>query len=175
MIFTLINDEKEKELAEKRFINKRIAICTVVLLVMLFGFVAKLFLWQVVEGKDYRKLADSSTAYTVTTDATRGEILDRSGVGLAVNRTGYRIALDKLFIDPEKLNDTIHALIDLMDRNGEEWIDNLPIKVNATDGYSFIRDEEDEIKTLKSEDYLDLKNGDSAEYCISLLCERSIL
>lgn len=171
MIFTLINDEKEKELAEKRFINKRITICTVILLVILSGFVSKLFLWQIVEGKDYRKVADSSTAYTVTTDSTRGEILDRKGVGLAVNRTGYRIALDKLFIDPDKLNETILTLIDLMDKNGEKWIDILPIKANSN-GYSFIADEQDEIKTLKSEDYLNLKNSDNAEYCIALLCER---
>ncbi len=171
MIFTLVNDEKEKELAQKRFINKRITICTVILLVILFGFVTKLFLWQVVEGEEYRKVADSSTAYTVTTDATRGEILDCNGIGLAVNRTGYRIVLDKLFIDPEKLNDTILSLVSLMERNGEEWIDILPISVNLN-GYSFITDEQDEIKTLKSEDYLNLKNSDNAEYCIALLCER---
>lgn len=143
----------------------------VILLVILFGFASKLFVWQVVEGESYRKVADNSTAYTVTTDATRGEILDCNGVGLAVNRTGYRIALDKLFIDPNRLNETILKLIDLMDRNGEKWIDILPISVNSN-GYGFKADEEDEIKMLKSEQFLDLKAGDSAEYCIALLCER---
>ena len=52
-------------------------ICVIIALVIFCGFACKLFVWQIVEGESYSKLALSSTAYTVTTDATRGEILDR--------------------------------------------------------------------------------------------------
>lgn len=168
----LPNDDKEREAREKRFINKRINICIIITLVIFCAFGARLFVWQIVEGEEYSKLADNSTAYTVTTDATRGEILDCNGNGLALNRTGYEIVLDKLYIDSSKLSETILSLIDLMKTRGEEWIDVLPIELEPSGGYKFKGDSADEVKTLKSEDYLNLKSSDSAEKCVKALVER---
>ncbi len=167
-----VNDDKEKQAVEKRFLKKRVVICIIITLVIFSGFVCKLFVWQIVEGREYAKLADTSTAYTVTTDATRGEILDCNGVGLAVNRTGYQIVLDKLYIDPEKLDQTILSLISLMEKRDEKWIDNLPIKINSNGEFKFKKNMRSEIKTLKSKDYLDLKASDNAKTCIKLLIER---
>lgn len=168
----LPNAEKDREIKEKRFINKRISICIIITLVIFLAFGVRLFFWQIVEGKEYAQLADNSTAYTVTTDATRGEILDCNGQGVAVNRTGYQIVLDKLYIDSDKLNGIILSLIDLMKTRDEEWIDNLPIELNQSGGYRFKKDDTDEIKTLKSEDFLDLKSSDSADKCIAELADR---
>ena len=167
-----VNDDKEKQAVEKRFLKKRVVICIIITLVIFSGFMCKLFVWQIVEGREYAKLADTSTAYTVTTDATRGEILDCNGVGLAVNRTGYQIVLDKLYIDPEKLDQTILSLIGLMEKRDEKWIDNLPIKINSNGEFKFKKNMRSEIKTLKSKDYLDLKASDNAKTCIKLLIER---
>ena len=166
------NDDREKQAFEKHFIQKRSVICIIILLVIFFAFVCKLFMWQIVEGEEYGKLADTSTAYTVTTDATRGEILDRNGVGLAVNRTGYQIVLDKLYIDPEKLDNTILSLIDLMEKRDEKWINILPVRISSNGTFKFKKSMPDEIKTLKSKDFLDLKASDNAETCMKLLTER---
>lgn len=168
----LPGDDKEREEKEKRFINKRISICVIITLVIFCGFAARLFVWQIVEGEEYSKLADNSTAYTVTTDATRGEILDCKGKGLAVNRTGYRVVLDKLYIDSDKLSETILSLIDLMKTRDEEWIDILPVELNKKGAFRFKKDSADEIKTLKSKDFLNLTNSDSAEKCVRMLTER---
>ena len=166
-----LSDEKEKELQQKRFIRKRVSICVIITLIFFLGFAAKLFMWQVVEGSDYSKIADESTSYTVTTDSTRGEILDCKGVGLAVNRTGYQVAFDRLFLDISKLDDTIISLTELMETRGEKWIDILPITLK--DGkYEFRKHSADEIKTLKSKDFLDLKNSDTAAKCVKLLADR---
>ena len=135
----LPNEDKEKLIREKQYIRKRITICAVITAVIFCGFLARLFVWQIIEGKDYDKIAVNSTAYTVTTDATRGEILDRNGVGLAVNSTGYRIALDKLYIDENKLNDTVLKLIALVESGGEKWIDNLPIRLNSKNEFVFTK------------------------------------
>ncbi len=165
-------DDKEKQAEEKRFLNKRVIICLLITLVIFCGFACKLFMWQIVEGEDYSKLADTSTAYTVTTDATRGEILDRDGKGLAVNRTGYRIALDKLYIDEDKLDRTILSLIKLLNTRDEKWIDNLPIKISKTGKFKFKKTMQDEVKVLKSKDFLDVKPAVNAEACMKLLVER---
>lgn len=165
-------DDKEKQAEEKRFINKRVIICIIITFVIFCGFVSKLFVWQIVEGEEYSKQADTSTAYTVKTDATRGEILDCNGEGLAVNRTGYRVVLDKLYIDADKLDNTILKLIELMKIRDEKWIDNLPVRISSAGTFKFKKDMSDEIKTLKSKDFLDLKPSDNAETAARLLVKR---
>ena len=165
-------DDKEKQAEEKRFLNKRMIICVIIALVIFCGFACKLFVWQIVEGESYSKLALSSTAYTVTTDATRGEILDRDGKGLAVNRTGYRIVLDKLYIDRKKLDNTILSLIRLMNSRNEKWIDILPIKLSESGKFEFKKGAKSEIKMLKSKDFLNVKDSESAESCMQLLIKR---
>lgn len=172
MIVTLPTEEKENKIREKRFLQRRATICVIIIAIIFLGFAVRLFKWQVIDGAQYKKLATTSTAYTVTTDATRGEILDCDGNGLAVNRTGYRVAIDKLFMKPEKLDSTILTLISLMNTREEKWIDVLPITLNSKGEFVFINSMKDEIKTLKSPDYLDLKASDSAEKCIKLLTER---
>lgn len=147
-------------------------ICVIIALVIFCGFACKLFVWQIVEGESYSKLALSSTAYTVTTDATRGEILDRDGKGLAVNRTGYRIVLDKLYIDRKKLDNTILSLIRLMNSRNEKWIDILPIKLSESGKFEFKKGAKSEIKMLKSKDFLNVKDSESAESCMQLLIKR---
>ena len=168
----LPNEEKENKLREKRFLQRRSTICVIIIAVIFFGFAVRLFKWQVIDGAEYKKLATTSTAYTVTTDATRGEILDCNGNSLAVNRTGYRVAIDKLFMKPEKLDSTILSLIELMNTRNEKWIDALPIKLDSNGEFVFRESMADEVKTLKSDEYLDLKDSDSAEKCIELLTER---
>ena len=168
----LPNEEKENKRQEKRFLQRRFTICVIIIAVIFSGFAVRLFIWQIVDGAGYKKLATTSTAYTVSTDATRGEILDCDGKGLAVNRTSYRIIIDKLFMKPEKLDPTILSLIKLMDTGNEKWIDVLPIKLTSDGKYVFKKGLADEIKTLKSEDYLNLQTSDSAEKCIQLLTER---
>ncbi len=172
MIITLSNEEKEKKLREKRFLQRRSTICVIILAVVFLGFAVRLYKWQVIEGAQYKKLATTSTAYTVTTDATRGEILDCNGKGLAVNRTGYRIAIDKLFMKPEKLNSTILSLIKLVENRKEKWIDVLPIKLDSKEKFVFRKNMTAEIKALKSAEFLDLKPESTAEECAKQLIDR---
>lgn len=167
----MLNEEKEKKIQEKKFIQKRTVICLIIVGLIFFCFVTRLFSWQIVQGEHYKELAQKSTAYTVTTDATRGEILDCNGEGLAVNKSCYRVEIDKLFLDEKTADSSILKLISLMEQADEEWLDVLPIKIS--DGkYVFKSDSADEIKTLKSKDFLDLKNSDSAEKCMELLTQR---
>ena len=167
----LTNEDKEKKIKEKKFLQRRSVICIIITVLIFCGFGVQLFKWQILEGDNYREVAKRSTAYTVKAEATRGEILDCNGKGLAVNKTGYKIVLDKLFVEQDKLDKNILTLISLMEKGKEEWIDILPIKV-VGNSYAFNTDKYDEIKTLKSEDFLNLKTSDSAEKCINLLCER---
>ena len=167
----MLKDEKEKKQQEQKFIQKRTVICLIIVFLIFFSFVTRLFQWQIIVGSYYKDLAQKSTAYTVTTEATRGEILDCNGKGLAVNKSCYRVELDKLFLEPKTMDKSVLRLISLMEQSQEEWIDILPITL--TDGkYVFKKDMADEIIKLKSEEFLNLKNKDSAQFCMELLTER---
>ena len=145
-------------------------VCMVVTLVFFLIFAARLADWQLIHGAEYRSLSEHSTGYTVKTEPIRGEILDRNGEGLVINRTRYRVTLDKLYIDRDKLDDTILLLIDILGKTDDKWNDPLPIKVSG-DSFVFADNSEDEIDELRGEDCLDLMNAD-ADSCVTALRER---
>ena len=101
---------------EKKPLKGRYAVLISLILVMTAVLLARLIQWQVVESGYYNTIASTSTTYTVKTDALRGEIFDVNGVELAVNLTGYRVVIDKLYMPDEELNETIVRLVDVLER-----------------------------------------------------------
>lgn len=69
-------------------------VCIAVVLVFFAVFAARLFDWQVIGGEEYRALAAEPAASTEKSAAVRGQIFDRNGNGLVVNKTKYRLALE---------------------------------------------------------------------------------
>jgi len=98
-----------------------IASCQGILLGVLGGRLAWL---QIVEGSKYKTLSDKNRINTKLTIPSRGEIVDRYGVPLAVNQENYN-----LLAIPEKVDDLREALnklknvIDLSDADIEKIIE----------------------------------------------------
>jgi len=71
---------------------------------LLFGLMGRLFYLQVAAGPKYRDAALSIQSRDVVTPATRGLIVDSSGVPLALNRVGIAITVDRTKLDrqPDK-------------------------------------------------------------------------
>lgn len=144
----------------------------IITLLIIFGmFTARLVDWQLINGNKYDQVAKNSTTYTVESEALRGEILDINGEGLAVNTTGYKVVIDKLYMDDDNLNDSIISLITLMDKCGEKWIDILPIILEG-ESYKFADNMEDEIAELKNKDNLNMNPYSTAEECMNKLIEK---
>lgn len=146
-------------------------VCIIVLLAFFVLFAARLADWQLIRGEEYRSLASRSTGFTVKTDATRGEILDRNGNGLVVNKTHYKIVIDKLYVDEENLDSTLLSLIELVGKTGEKRADIMPI-AESNGGYRFINTESEELEILLSEEFLDFDSNASAGECVEKLRER---
>ena len=93
------------------------------------AYVARLMQIQIVEAEQFRSLVTSLSISEQTVRAARGEIIDRNGNPLAVNRMGYNIVIDHAFFprDDQSQNEIIERLIVLLENLGEEWVDNLPI------------------------------------------------
>ena len=137
------------------------------------AFVIRLVDWQIINYEEYKFRANSSNIYFVKTSAIRGEIVDRDGVGLAVNETGYKIMIDRLTLEKGTENCLILQSVNLLKRLGNEWVDILPIEA-LKDGYKFKdggeKTTEKNIKDLKER----FKFGEdaTAEQCIKKLIEK---
>lgn len=150
----------------------RIGICVVLTLFIFSAFVVRLLNWQIVEGAKYAETVVETSKYEVETTAIRGEILDKKGVELAVNVTGYKVTLQKLYMKSGTENEIISKLIDLMDSKKEKWIDVLPITIDKKGKFQFVKNKESEIATMKSKQLLNLNSYATAEDCMVWLVER---
>ncbi len=109
----------------------RVIILAAIFLGVALFFSIRLMQMQVVEGEDYKNKVNQGSSRTQVIKAARGEIFDRNGNPLAINTTSYDIVFDRAFLPSSKQNDVILSLIRLMQENGQEWIDNLPISLAA--------------------------------------------
>lgn len=167
-----MNEQRKRRESSIKSSKNIITACMIIVIVFFAFFIVRLADWQLVNGEEYSELAARSTSYTVKTAATRGEILDKNGEGLVVNTTHYKVALDKLYLDDEKINDTILQLIDILGKTGDKWEDSLPIEAAYDGEYSYKKNSDDDIKVLLSTEFLDLPSDTSAETCIEKLAER---
>lgn len=105
----------------------------VVLFVLLIAsvFLIRLMTMQIVEGESYRSYLTEGYSVTKTIEASRGDIVDRYGRFFATNRVRYDITFDKNNIVKNSENSVILELAAILEENGEEWIDNLPLSKEA--------------------------------------------
>lgn len=161
----------EEDENKKKGIGRYIAAALLILAVAA-AFGLRLADWQIVNGSTFLEEAEKTSLYKVPMDTARGEILDAKGNGLAVNRTGYAIVLDKTYLTPETENATILRLIALLGSRGEKWVDELPITLDSSGKYQFIAGRDRDIKALKAKDFLNVEPYATAEQCMQHLAER---
>lgn len=126
----------------------RITLLAVLFLAIGVLFGLRLITMQIVEGAEYSELANKRSEQKQTVAAARGEIVDRYGRPMVVNRTGFNVVFDMAFLDHGKENDMILRLIDIMKQSGENWIDNLPLA--KTPPFAFTENEGDVARLKKS-------------------------
>ncbi|OUQ57213.1 penicillin-binding protein [Flavonifractor sp. An112] len=122
---------------EGKQFNIRTLIISILLALLLIGFVMVLYNLQIVKGDEYRAASTVKIANTVTVEAARGEILDRYGRSLVGNRATYEITLNSSLMGAEaERNANLMELITICRDNGLEWTDTLPISKDAPFTYT---------------------------------------
>ncbi len=162
---------RKKRNSKNKYPKTTITVCIIITLAFFAIFTARLVDWQLIHGSEYSELAKRSTSYTVKTDATRGEILDKNGSGLVVNTTRYKIVIDKLYVNEDTLDANLLSLINLMDLSGDKWEDTLPIALLGST-FSYKNNADDEISEFLSEDFLNLDENTTAQDCFNSLVKR---
>lgn len=109
-----------------KFFCNRLVITFICIFFMFFVLTAKLFSLQVVNGDRFKNDVRNTTLKELNVPAQRGTIYDRYGRPLAVNNSSFTINLDAS-VNVENLNSVLIDLIHLLEKNGEDIIDDFPI------------------------------------------------
>ena len=143
-----------------------LTVLSIIMILVLLLYTARIYSIQIVKASEYSSLANGSTSVRkAVLKAPRGEILDRYGRQIAVNRDGYNIVFNKAYVGDD-LNDIILSLVNLLDNSGTEHTDKLPMEYSAP--YTF-KEDESNAKLIK---VLDLADYATAENCFTHLVER---
>ena len=131
----------------------------IILLIQLFNL-------QIVHGEEYREQSNTRLTRESVLEAARGNILDQYGNKLATTTLGYSLELYKTKIDTEKLNETLLKITQILEENGDAYVDTLPITI---DPFQF-KISEDNQKEWKKENKID--EDKTAEECFYILKEK---
>ena len=145
----------------------RQAILALLVVFFAMAILLRLMTMQIVEGESYQSYLTEGYSVIKTIEAARGSIVDRYGRSLAVNRVCYDITFDKNNVVANSENSVILELISILEENGEEWIDNLPLSEEAPFEYTGTENARAKLRKL-----LDLADFASAEDVVYRLKER---
>ncbi len=98
------------------------------------SIVFRLMVLQIVNGDDYLQQSRNKLTNSVTVSAPRGVIYDRNGRPLITNRVGFSVQVIYSDINENKFNDILLNLINLLEKNGDNYVDSLPV---SADKYQF--------------------------------------
>ena len=118
----------------KRFTRRLVALGAAMFLVALV-FVVTMFDAQIIHGDDYLAQSVRANAKVETVKGTRGIITDRNGKVLVSNRAVYTLNFDSSLAAHDELNDALLRLIDLMNAQGVEIQDTIPLSQNVPFAY----------------------------------------
>lgn len=136
--------------------------------VYLVGMVllVQLFNLQIVHGEEYREKSNTRLTRESTLEAARGNILDQSGNKLATTQIGYSLELYKTKIDTQTLNNTLLKITQVLEKNGDTYVDTLPITIEPI---TFTISEDSQKKWKKENN---LEENKTAEECFYELKEK---
>lgn len=114
----------------KRNINFRFNIATVLTYIIGIILIIQLFNLQIIHGNEYREQSNTRLTRESVLEAARGEILDKTGNTMVTSEMTFSLELYKSKIDNKTLNDTILKIVNLLEKYQISYIDEFPININ---------------------------------------------
>ena len=119
-----------------KYISNRVLLLCVLAAVLFYSLVLVLFDLQIVNGQDVNSSMRATAYKTVDVAAPRGEIFDRFGRPLAVNKTAFLVKFDPSFAGKD-MGAMLHSFIKLMEDSGETVLYDFPITEEAPRRFLF--------------------------------------
>lgn len=114
-------------------LKNRHNILAIAIAFMLFILLFRLATLTIVRGEELRKASDEKRVRELSISAPRGEIRDRYGRLLAGNEPSFTVQVLKDELNNKNIdrNTILLTLVNILDEEGEDYIDELPIKFNT--------------------------------------------
>ncbi|MBQ3414063.1 MAG: penicillin-binding protein 2 [Clostridia bacterium] len=122
--------KKTSKQINKQNINLRFNITTILTYIVGCILIIQLFNLQIVHGNEYREQSNTRLTRESVLEATRGEILDKTGNILVTSQMCFSLELYKSKIDNQALNDTILRMVNVLEKYEVPYTDNFPIKID---------------------------------------------
>ena len=120
-------------------LTNRLFIMLIIISVLYYLLILKLFDLQIVNGEEYQRNLRLTTLKTLSISAPRGNIYDKFGRPLAKNESSFSLKLDpSIKIDYETYNTALYDFIKLLEANDEKYIDTF--KISKTEPFVFLFD-----------------------------------
>lgn len=152
-------------------IRSAIALILVAAVVLGFGYI--LYDIQIVNHDYYISRNNAVSTYTVPIEAARGDIVDRNGNTLVTNRQANTIILNAAYFPPRSenaaRNEILYNLIKLFEKNGEEFVNNLPL--TAIGNKLAFTDDEDAVSVMKGPGAFNVQSYATAQNCFDVMVE----
>ncbi len=140
-----------------------------ILLGMMSLCVIDLMKIQIVDGAEYleKTLTTRMAAQIIT--SPRGEIVDRDGDEIVSNKTGFNVVVEKAFFpgDDKEINRIVNGIAKILDEDGVQWIDTLPI--TKSQPYKYLEARDTDVVKLKKN--IGVQHYATADDCIAELCK----
>lgn len=122
-----------KKKIKKEHTNFRFNILIIIVYIIGVILISKLFELQIIKGAEYRETSNTRLSRESILEASRGEIVDRSGNILATTKSSFNLELYKTKSDDETLNACILNLIKLFEDYGISYPNNFPVNNECTE------------------------------------------
>ena len=76
---------------------------------------------QIIHGEEYYENSQYKVVLNKKIPVARGNILDRNGVPIAVNRVGYNVDIVNARLEEQELNSMLLKLYEIFERNGDNF------------------------------------------------------
>ncbi len=131
----MFRDLFEKLKESRLFLMGGVFIALAVLLIY------RLFVLQIIRGEEYLENYQLSIEKTKDIPATRGNIYDVNGTLLAYNDLAYTVKIEDVFESSNskntQLNANIHKLIQMIEKNGDNIVNDFNIMINEAGQYEY--------------------------------------
>ena len=134
--------KKLRKINIRKLLSDKLVIVAVVFGGMFLLNIKQFYKLQINSNEEYSENLQSDVERKVEIPASRGSIYDRYGKPLAVNKPIYVLKINPqvTFSDSNRLNDIIIDVTNLLEENGDSYIDNVPISKEVP--FVFTKDEQ---------------------------------
>lgn len=105
----------------KEYLKDRFIIIAIFFIAFGVAIVFQLVKIQVIHGEQYDEASQRKVLKERTIPASRGNIIDRNGIPVAVNRQGFTIQIVKANLSTSEMNDMLFRLASVLEKNNDEY------------------------------------------------------